>query len=185
MAECSLSTGRMVSPAARAAGMTIAPAITSVSLLAMAGVAPSPMAASVGASPAAPTMPLRTMLGRVRCRSSVMASGPASNSVPGGNSPRRCGATEASAMATAPGRWRRACSASSRQLPPAPKAQTSSPSSSPSTSSVCRPMLPVQPKIANRLLIGKHLRMRRGKGKGRARGEGRRAKGKQRIASSE
>ena len=61
MAECSLSTGRIRVPRARASAVTKAPAITRVSLLASASVFPARSAAMVGTRPAPPTMAETTM----------------------------------------------------------------------------------------------------------------------------
>ena len=66
-ALCSLSTGMMRTPFARALSMTRAPAVTSVSLLARATSFPASMAASVGTRPAAPTMADKHEIGGV-CR---------------------------------------------------------------------------------------------------------------------
>ena len=59
-AECSESTGTTTAPERAAAASTKAPATTSDSLLASATVRPASTAASVGASPAAPTMAATT-----------------------------------------------------------------------------------------------------------------------------
>ena len=61
-ALCSESTGTISPPPSRAARVTNSPAITSVSLLARATRLPAFSAASVASSPAAPTMPLTTIL---------------------------------------------------------------------------------------------------------------------------
>ncbi len=60
IAECSLSTGRIVAPRRRARSITSGPATTSVSLLARATVLPASSAAQVPSSPAAPTIAVRT-----------------------------------------------------------------------------------------------------------------------------
>ena len=61
MALCSLSTGSTCTPAWRAFSMTIWPAMTRISLLAMARPLPASMAASAGLRPAVPTMEISTM----------------------------------------------------------------------------------------------------------------------------
>ena len=60
MAECSLSTGRICVPRARASSMTSGPATTSVSLLARATILPASRAAQVPRNPTAPTIALKT-----------------------------------------------------------------------------------------------------------------------------
>ena len=56
IAECSLSTGRIVAPRRRARSMTSGPATTRVSLFASATILPASSAAQVPRSPAAPTI---------------------------------------------------------------------------------------------------------------------------------
>ena len=81
MALCSLSTGRKRAPCFLASAVASAPAQTSASLLASATSAPRRMAASVGASPAAPTIAAMThSAGRIAA--STTASGPAATSMP-------------------------------------------------------------------------------------------------------
>ena len=60
MAECSESTGRMAALCSRAVCMTILPAATSGSLLAMATALPDLRAARVGSRPQNPTIADRT-----------------------------------------------------------------------------------------------------------------------------
>ena len=60
IAECSLSTGRICVPRARASSMTSGPATTSVSLLARATILPASSAAQVPRRPTAPTIALKT-----------------------------------------------------------------------------------------------------------------------------
>ena len=61
MAECSESTGRMTPPCSRAVRVTMAPAATSVSLLASATALPARRAARVGRRPLKPTIAPTTM----------------------------------------------------------------------------------------------------------------------------
>ena len=131
--------------------MTTAPAITSVSLFAIASVAPHSMPASVGSSPAAPTTPLSSTSGRLRWTSSVIAPAPASTPTPSGSAARSGSAACSSAIATSSGITARACSASNSQFPPAANAHADNSGCAEITSSVCRPILPVEPRIVIRL----------------------------------
>ncbi len=81
MAECSLSTGSTVAPWARAVAISSGPALTRLSLLASARVAPCSSAFSPGASPAAPTMADITQSAG-RAAASRSAAGPAAASTP-------------------------------------------------------------------------------------------------------
>ena len=81
MALCSESTGRTLMPARRASPMKSSPAQTRHSLLASAMREPARMAASVGASPAAPTIPATTM-STGRAAASSIAAAPAAASMP-------------------------------------------------------------------------------------------------------
>lgn len=60
MAECSESAGRMCTPCFLASGSTKGPPAMRVSLLARQMSLPASMAATVGRSPAHPTMPVTT-----------------------------------------------------------------------------------------------------------------------------
>ncbi len=80
-AECSLSTGRIVAPWARAVAIRSGPAQTRLSLLASASVVPCSSALRPGASPAAPTIP-DMIQSAGRAAASRSAAGPAAASTP-------------------------------------------------------------------------------------------------------
>ena len=149
MALCSLSTGRIGTPFDEARGIMICPAVTSVSLLASAIFLPLSIAATVGRTPTmpmmavtkysnpsmeatsrSPSMPVRIFTSRSRTRS------------------RRSFAAASSHMTATPGRNSRICSSISPTLCLAQSAVTSMSPCCLATSSVCRPMEPVEPKIA-------------------------------------
>src|SRR5450756_1588174 len=129
-----------------------------LSLLARASVAPASSAAIVARSPAAPTMPLSTVRGTpaaaafaaARETSSCTPASPASTSSSGARA-------AASAAAFAPRRhtsltpWSAACSSSRPTLEPAARPTRSQPGTAASTSSACRPIEPVDPRITRRL----------------------------------
>ena len=77
IALCSLSTGRIGARCFTASSVMNSPATTSVSLLASAMVFPASMAATVGRSPAKPTMAVTTTSTSGRLAASPMASAPA------------------------------------------------------------------------------------------------------------
>ena len=81
IALCSLSTGSRVAPHRATSCMTRAPAQTSTSLLASATMTPRRIAARVGASPAAPTIPAITQSAG-RCAASTSDAGPQAVSIP-------------------------------------------------------------------------------------------------------
>ena len=81
IALCSESTGRIATPARLASAMKRSPALTRHSLFASATRAPDLTAASVGASPAAPTIAATTR-STGRAAASATASGPAAHAMP-------------------------------------------------------------------------------------------------------
>ena len=83
MALCSLSTGSTCTPARRAFSMTICPAMTRISLLAMARSLPASIAASAGLRPAVPTMEINTMSASGSCARRHRPSSPVSTCAPG------------------------------------------------------------------------------------------------------
>ena len=83
MALCSLSTGSTCTPARRAFSMTICPAMTRISLLAMARSLPASIAASAGLRPAVPTMEINTMSASESCARRHSPSSPVSTCAPG------------------------------------------------------------------------------------------------------
>ena len=80
MALCSLSTGRIVAPPARAAAKTGSPAQTRLSLLAIAITPPRASAAMVAGRPAAPTMAAMVQSAG-RLAAAITASGPAATCI--------------------------------------------------------------------------------------------------------
>src|SRR5579875_2043227 len=148
IALCSLSMGSTATWWARAAAMTRCPAITSASLLASATVFPASIAASVGRRPWRPTTASSTKSAAHSCTSVVSASGPVRRR-PAGISAAGAGG---SASAASAGRQVASCSANSGDQRPAASATTSKRSGwAATTSSACRPIEPVEPKIASRL----------------------------------
>ena len=73
MALCSLSTGTIALPAARAAASTNGPPATMLSLLARASVAPALSAARLARRPAAPTIPFSTTSSAAAARAAAAA----------------------------------------------------------------------------------------------------------------
>ncbi len=157
MALCSLSTGRRRTPRRRTAAITIAPAATSVSLLAKAMSQPRSMAASVAGMPAAPTIAPMTMSpGRQqRSTSSRAESLPLRSVAPGAST-----SVAVSATATWPTENARACSPRSRPLELPARPTTSKAGGKPrsranpfrwaTTASVLAPIEPVEPSTTRR-----------------------------------
>ena len=104
-------------PGAGHAPVTRAPAITRLSLLARATSIPSVRATTVEASPAAPTMPLRTRSAPEEAISSRTPSSPLSTRPLQAPRARSAASSSASAIAGAP--CSRACSTVNSQRPPA------------------------------------------------------------------
>ena len=152
-AECSESTGRIVTFFSLAAAVTIRPAQTRVSLLARATVFPASMAAMVGFKPAVPTMAETTVPASVSAAASITPSSPEST-----RQSRsfilafKSAAAFSSDIATVFGRNFLACSSVSLTDFPAAMAATLMPRFS-AHSSVWRPMEPVEPKTATLFVI--------------------------------
>ncbi len=152
MALCSLSIGINAAPAARTSSINRRPVMTSASLFASSTRLPARTAANVGMRPAAPTIAAITVSTPGSATAAASASTPASTRVArplARNASRAFAAAAGSARITASGRNRRACSTMVSQLRQAPRAATRKRSGCrATTSSVLRPMLPVEPKIA-------------------------------------
>ena len=155
MAECSLSTGRMLTLFCLAASMTIRPPATRVSLLARATVFLAAMAARVGRRPTMPTTELRVTSTPSQAAAWQRPSMP-SNTVRSRSRvrSRKSLAAAGSNTATAWGRNSRACSSRSLTLERAAKTATETGKSPPRASSrttckVCMPMEPVDPSRAS------------------------------------
>ncbi len=150
IAECSLSTGRMVAPCAIASASKSGPAVTRLSLLASASVLPWRSARKPGTRPAAPTIALITQSAG-RSAASAMASGPAAAATPDPASRSRSSArSEASAQTATSARNSRDISASRATLRPPVRATTRKAPAPPARwirSTVCSPTDPVAPKI--------------------------------------
>ncbi len=112
MAECSLSTGKIRVPRARASSIMRGPATTNVSLLAKATILPASRAAHVPLNPTAPTIALKTRSVRGSSTIRMMPSRPARTSMPvPRSSDAASGASSRSATVTNLGRCATACSA--------------------------------------------------------------------------
>ena len=101
MAECSLSTGRILAPRRAASSVTSGPPTTSVSLLARATVLPASRAAQVPCSPAAPTTADTTTSTSAAAASRQAPSTPASSSVSRGKHDRSAARKAAGSVSTA------------------------------------------------------------------------------------
>ena len=77
MAECSESTGSILTPSRAASGMMMCPAQTSVSLFASAMFLPSRIAATVGSMPIMPTIPVTSVFALASVATSIRPSCPA------------------------------------------------------------------------------------------------------------
>ena len=153
MAECSESTGTISAPAASAASMTNSPAQTRVSLLARAMRFFSLMAARVGFNPTIPTTAVTTVSASGIVAASIRASKLPMTFV--SVSARRTARSFAAASSVSTARRGlncRACSSMRSTLAWAVKAATRRPICS-ATSSVWRPIEPVEPKMEIVLLI--------------------------------
>ena len=147
MAECSESTGTISAPHSLALRMTILPAHTSVSLLASAMRRPFSMAASVGRRPTAPDTAVTTASVSEMTAASHSAFSPPPTAMSVSASAMRSALADASSVtATNAGCRRRACSSASWMLRFVVSARTFSPRCS-ATATVCRPMLPVEPRM--------------------------------------
>ena len=151
IALCSLSTGSSSPPPCFAVAVTSAPAMTSTSLLARTTALPARRAASVGISPAAPTVPTTT-------RSASVSAACSSSGVQRARAPADSSAERDSSRddQIRRGLNSRACSSSSVALRPAARPMTSNRSRcSRTTSSVWRPIEPVEPRMTSRLVFMK------------------------------
>ena len=151
MAECSESTGTISAPYFCAVSMTSSPAQTNVSLFASAIRFPARIAASVGLSPATPTTAVTTVPPMVAASVSAAAP-PATRIFVSASRTAKSSAAVSSAIATMRGLNFRACSSMRFTSEFAVKASTFRPSAS-ATSSVCRPMEPVEPSTDRVLFI--------------------------------
>src|SRR3954447_21781887 len=149
-AECSESTGISCAPVASASGITRSPPTTSDSLLASATSMPSVSATTVGPSPAEPTIALSTRSAPDSATSRTSPSGPASTSPSVHASAARAAASPSPSEMP----WTRcaAASAAGDSCERSAERPTSSNSSRarPTTSSACRPIEPVAPRIRRR-----------------------------------
>ena len=155
MAECSESTGMISAPQRCASRMTSSPAQTSVSLFASAMRLPRSMAASVGRRPIMPDTAVTT----VSAESSKAAA--SSPSIPPATlifiSERRrfnSSAAASSNKTASSGRNLRHCASSSSTFREAASAATGICSFS-ATSSVWRPMEPVEPRMEIRFVTAR------------------------------
>src|SRR4051794_23465598 len=149
-AECSESTGMSCAPVASASGITRAPPTTSDSLLASATSMPSVSATTVGPRPAEPTIALSTRSAPDSATSRTSPSGPASTSPSVHASAARAAASPSpSAMRSTPCWAARPTSASCERSAESPTSSNSSPARA-TTSSACRPIEPVAPRIRRR-----------------------------------
>ena len=149
-AECSESTGSICAPVARASSITSSPPTTSDSLLASARSIPSPSVATVGRSPAEPTMAFRTMSHSQPVISSTIPSEPLSTA-PSVQASAARAAASASAIAIRRTPCCRACSSRGCQASAALNATTrSSPAERETTSRAWTPIDPVEPRMARR-----------------------------------
>mmetsp|Transcript_13687 Transcript_13687/g.49065 ORF Transcript_13687/g.49065 Transcript_13687/m.49065 type:complete len:234 (+) Transcript_13687:673-1374(+) len=150
IAECSESAGKILTPCLTARGTIAGPPAMSVSLFARQMFFPASIAATVGGSPAQPTIPV-TVLSTSGCRAtSIMPSGPYKIS---GLSPSIAAIIDSSRATSAPslmltifGLNFMICSARTSRFFPALSATISNLSGfSSAMSSVCVPMEPVLP----------------------------------------
>src|SRR3954452_6822041 len=165
IAECSESIGRsqasglayapsgsdaaVLAASSRASGITRCPPATRVSLFAVATTLPARSAARTGRRLTTPPVATMTRSTSSRVASASSASAPPTSSVPVGRS--RAAAAPSSASATAAGRKRAACSPSSAPFDPVARAVRRKASGCASrTSTVWRPIEPVEPRSATR-----------------------------------
>ena len=145
IAECSESIGRISVPVFLARAVISSPATTSVSLLAMATLLPALMASIVGRSPAKPTIAATTISISLRLHISLSASAPVLIIAP--NSLRNVSAASGSVITTVSG-WNSAIwlRTSSTDLFALIAFTENLSGLRRITSSVLRPMLPVEPR---------------------------------------
>ena len=149
MALCSLSTGRIDTPIFFASGIMICPAVTNVSLLASAISFPALIASIVGRIPIIPTIAVTRISVSFMVATSRSPSMPATICVSvSATFTRNSSAFSSDHTATICGWNSRICSSSILILLPAASPSTSISPFSLTTSSVCVPIEPVEPKIA-------------------------------------
>ena len=149
MALCSLSTGRMNTPIFFASGIMICPAVTSVSLLASAMSFPALIASIVGRIPIIPTTAVTRISVFFIVATSRSPSMPATIFVSvSATLTRNSSAFSSDHTATICGWNFLICSSNILILLPAASPSTSISPFSLTTSRVCVPMEPVEPKIA-------------------------------------
>ncbi len=149
IALCSLSTGRMGTPFSAASGMMMCPAVTSVSLFARAIFFPLSIAATVGLTPTIPMMAVTKYSYPSMEAVSRMPSIPERTSTSRSRTlVLRSAAASSSHMTARLGRNSRICASIRSTLRLAQSATTSISFCSLATSSVCRPIDPVEPKMA-------------------------------------
>ena len=148
-AVCSESIGRIRAPVASASAVTSSPPTTSDSLLASARSMPSPRAATVGARPAEPTSAFSTRSASDSSTRRTSPSAPASTRPSVQLSAARAAASpSARAIRVTP--CARACSSSGcHELSAESPTSSNSPLRS-QTSSACRPIEPVEPRMRSR-----------------------------------
>ena len=149
MAECSESTGRILTPCFFASGIITCPAHTRVSLFASAMSCPASIAAIVGFMPIMPTIAPTTISASGRAAASISPSIPDSTLQPVSETLAfRVSAAFSSYSTATSGSNSLICASSILALCPAATAVTLSLSLFPRTiSSVCVPIEPVEPSI--------------------------------------
>src|ERR1700729_97321 len=156
----------MFAPVASASCVTSSPPTTSDSLLASARSIPSPSVATVGTNPAEPTIAFRTRSHRASVTNLTSPSGPESGSP--AQPPPAGGGPWGSPSAPRPTPSSPACSSSvCHSLPALSPTTSSSPPLRETTSSACRPIEPVEPRITSRratsTIVGARLLLRDGR----------------------
>mmetsp|Transcript_34297 Transcript_34297/g.52674 ORF Transcript_34297/g.52674 Transcript_34297/m.52674 type:complete len:222 (-) Transcript_34297:249-914(-) len=156
MAECSLSAGSMLTPYSATMGLITGPPLIRVSLLAKAISLRNLMASMVGLSPAAPTIPVTTvsavsMVAACRIPSSPWQISGIWSKFAAFSMSFNSSAASGVANDAIFGLYFMTCSAMSLAFVPAERASTTKLSGHASTiSSVCVPMLPVDPNKLKR-----------------------------------
>ena len=153
MAECSLSTGKSLTPAFLTSSRMISPAATSGSLFAIAISLPERMAATVGRIPHRPINELRSMSASDSSATVVTASSPISTRVSVSDTRiRNSSPASRSTTATSFGENSRICSSKSFMFEYAASAVMGI-FFSRATSIVCVPIDPVEPKSASFFMV--------------------------------
>ena len=156
-AECSESTGMIGAPVASASCVTSSPPTTSDSLLASARSMPSPSVATVGTSPAEPTIALSTRSQSHSVISSTSPSAPASTSRRSTPRRARAAASGSASAIRSHAVARCACSTSASQARPALSADDLEllRTARRITSSAWTPIEPVEPRMTTRRAIAR------------------------------